>query len=176
MRRLREPDNATPAKTRRGVMPPVSVRAKLGREVLAGEQVRPRVHLEELPHRAGSLVHLDHGARGAARMGHVEVEDHFGAAREENSRGIVVKGRRATRRGVVWSWRCSRGRAEGGGPEGGAGPAKGGCSRARRGAGRTARPLTAKGECRRGEEAGGASFSASLAPEAEAIAPSVPSG
>ena len=48
MRRLREPDKAAPAQIRRGVVQPASVRAKLGREVLAGEQTRPRVRLDEL--------------------------------------------------------------------------------------------------------------------------------
>ena len=102
MRRLGEPDKAAPVQIWRRVMQPAPVRAKLGREVLACEQMRPKIRLEELPHRVGSQVLLDQRARGLARMGNVEVEDLLGTAREEDSRGIVAKGGRAGAAPAHW--------------------------------------------------------------------------
>ena len=55
-RRLCEADKAAPAEIWKAAVQPASGRAKRGREVLLGEQVRPRQRIEELPNRAGSQV------------------------------------------------------------------------------------------------------------------------
>ena len=135
-------------------MQPASGRAKLGRKALAGEQVRPWVRLEELPHRGGSQVLPGRRARRVAGMADVGVEDQLGTARDKKNRGMVLEGGRA-----------------------GAAPARRSAARGRRdsrvwGIGRTARPFTIKGECRcepskaavglEGDEVDEASFSASL--------------
>ena len=71
--------------------------AELGRENLAGEKVRPGVSLDEFAHRAGLLAYLARTAGCAPPSGNAGVEGEFGAAREEQGQGIVVKVKRARR-------------------------------------------------------------------------------